>query len=726
MRRVREYFWKCLTVSGLLWGMFPLVYAQAVIGRIVNETGQGVMAANVWFQGLPGQGTLTDMSGSFSLPIPAVQPVDTLLAKYPGYALARIPLATGKLSDTLKITLMVQIRKLDEVSIVASTPVSGDFSVVTLRPLDIYLNPLAAADPLRALTSLSASTNTDESANPTLRGSASDLSRVVVNGVPIYQPVRNSQINGLGNFSLFNTEWLEAQYVYPSNPPLTYGNTSAGLVEIETREQFSTNSRQLSTSLASVGVSVAQCIQDKAWIQAYSNLQRSEAFIALNRANLPELRDFRTLDAGIHLFVPLGKRLTVKWLGYGITEGYRVQTQVYTHQGEATGSKQRTFHTAQIRYEVGKGYIMGHAGFDISQANYRFGNIRSDQQDARQYLSLAHKGFVGSRWRWQAGISWDHWRRQVADTGSQFYFALAPEAPTVAFDTVFHRPIAEAYAFGTFEPTNEWELSAGIRQNLRLAHQSDYLSFQGAAKYQPSRRHQYLLSAGRYHSYAVPSFLQQTQALIQASQIALDYQYERGNTLLRAAVFAKRELGPQTNGILPFLNWIQAYGLETSWEQALGPNWTLAFANVLVRQDIRFDPNGSTYRGVQDLPFFLKGSLQWGDRFWGNWNVSGLYRPGTWFNPIEGGQFVPEAGDYEPRFERIPHSQRLPDYLNISFGWSRIFPLETFQILGFLNINNLPNRLNPRDLWYNATYDHFQYAPYSRRNIYFGLIWQWE
>ena len=92
-----------------------------------------------------------------------------------------------------------------------------------------YTNPLAAGDALKAITILPSSTNTDETANPALRGSSADRTRIMFNGVPIYSPVRNSQLNGLGNFSLFNTEMIHNMYVYASNPPLTFGNTSAGL-----------------------------------------------------------------------------------------------------------------------------------------------------------------------------------------------------------------------------------------------------------------------------------------------------------------------------------------------------------------------------------------------------------------------------------------------------------------------------------------------------------------
>lgn len=54
----------------------------------------------------------------------------------------------------------------------------------------------------------------------------------MLNGVSIYKPVIASQLNNQGFFSLFNPEIINRQYVYASNPPLIYGNTSAGLVRV--------------------------------------------------------------------------------------------------------------------------------------------------------------------------------------------------------------------------------------------------------------------------------------------------------------------------------------------------------------------------------------------------------------------------------------------------------------------------------------------------------------
>ncbi|CEN38647.1 conserved hypothetical protein [Capnocytophaga canimorsus] len=177
-------------------------------------------------------------------------------------------------------------------------PISEKFAVKKLNSLDIYFNPAANADPLKAITTLPASTNTDESANPSLRGGSPDRSRVYLNGSPVLNPVRFSRNDGLGNFSLFNTELIDKQYVYSSNPPLNFGNSSAGLVEIETNTQKISEFTQVSLALSNIGLMRNQKLGKNNFTQIYANYQFSDAIIGLNRKSLDQLQHFSTFDLG--------------------------------------------------------------------------------------------------------------------------------------------------------------------------------------------------------------------------------------------------------------------------------------------------------------------------------------------------------------------------------------------------------------------------------------------
>ena len=134
-----------------------------------------------------------------------------------------------------------KINNLNEVILVSKDPISEKFAVEKLEKLDIYLNPSSKGDPLNAINTIPSSTNTEEGVNISLRGSSADKSKIYLNNVPIINPVRNSQLSSLGNFSIFNTELINKMYIYSSNPPLTYGNSTGGIVKINTKSPTEAN-----------------------------------------------------------------------------------------------------------------------------------------------------------------------------------------------------------------------------------------------------------------------------------------------------------------------------------------------------------------------------------------------------------------------------------------------------------------------------------------------------
>jgi len=267
-------------------------YSQSLLhGTVINKKGKSVFAANVYLKSDTNEGTITGFDGKFTLKISNTK--DTLIVSFIGFKTKEVPLASVTFNKPLMITLEKNAQSLDELIITAGYPISEKFSVVKMTKLDIYFNPVSQGDPLKAITILPASTTTNETANPSLRGSSADRSRVILNGVPIYKPVRASSLNNQGFFSLFNPEIIDKMYVYASNPPLTYGNTSAGLVQIQTTRNIKTNQLQLSTSLASTGFFLSQKIKkDVSFIQVYGNYQFSNAFVGIQKGYLPNIKEF--------------------------------------------------------------------------------------------------------------------------------------------------------------------------------------------------------------------------------------------------------------------------------------------------------------------------------------------------------------------------------------------------------------------------------------------------
>ncbi|MDR3143172.1 MAG: carboxypeptidase-like regulatory domain-containing protein [Tannerellaceae bacterium] len=248
-------------------------------GKIIDYQKNPIFAANIYLSNNLDKGATSDFIGNFVLDIEFSNMKDTLIVSFIGFEKKEIALESLDVSKQIIIRLKEDQTALSEIVVKANPSLSREFSIQNVSTLEIYSTPTSSGDALKMVTTLPASTNTSESANPELRGSSSDMSRVMLNDVPIYNPVRNSQISGMGNFSLLNTELIKELTIYASNPPLIYGNSTAGLVEIETTKELKNNQTQIAVSLANIGVLRSQRLNEKSFIQLYGNYQFSKPYI---------------------------------------------------------------------------------------------------------------------------------------------------------------------------------------------------------------------------------------------------------------------------------------------------------------------------------------------------------------------------------------------------------------------------------------------------------------
>ncbi|MEM6804710.1 MAG: TonB-dependent receptor [Bacteroidota bacterium] len=538
-------------------------------GRVWDSQKQAIFGANILLQKDKSQGAISDLQGRFELIISDKQ--DSLIISFIGFEEKKLGLEKVNFEEELNIYLKRKDFALESIEIYAQDPITEQFSTVKLEKMDIYLNPVAQGDPLKAITALPASTTIDESANPSLRGSAADRSRVVLNGVPIYNPVRASQLNNQGFFSIFNPEIIDKQYVYASNPPLTYGNSSAGLVEINTLNQLSLNQVQFSTGLSNLGVFLSRKIKEKrSFVQLYSNYQFSEAYIGLNKANIPRLRSFDTKDFGLHFFSKWGDVLSFSSMNYLIDEGYDFFTDMPSYSGLSISNQQRGFSVNRLQYRKNQMSLRLQQGLDISDARFDFGNIDSRGKNIRFYTSIDQKWIFGETFNLQYGLSYDYQREQNRDSVPEFFFAMAPDAPALQIIEGIQNQNLESYAQAKWELSDELKVNTGLRKNIKLAGQQSYLSYQGGIKYEPSLAHHFLLSAGKYHNYASPDFFQRDFRLQNSLQLALDYAWQRENTQIQAAVYYKEESADLAEDFFFVLDKTQTAGFEFSLSQSLG------------------------------------------------------------------------------------------------------------------------------------------------------------
>lgn len=100
--------------------------------------------------------------------------------------------------------------------------------------LEVRRLPGAMNDPVRALaTTPGVQTQSDVNARPFVRGGDADMTRVILNGIPLLQPYHTG-----GSFSLFNLSTLESVGMYRDAFPAEYPGALSGLLRLKARTRI--------------------------------------------------------------------------------------------------------------------------------------------------------------------------------------------------------------------------------------------------------------------------------------------------------------------------------------------------------------------------------------------------------------------------------------------------------------------------------------------------------
>lgn len=696
--------------------------AQSTLqGSVQDKSGTGVFAANVYCKARPTEGATTDFDGNFRLE--NVLPSDTLVVSFIGYQTRYLPLDGVSDWANLQVLLKENAQTLSEITVRAKSPISEQFAVTQLSSLDIYMNPIAQADPLKAITALPASTNADEGAAPSLRGSDPDRTRVMLNGVPIYKPVRASQLNNQGFFSLFNPEIIGRQYVYASNPPLTYGNTSAGLVEINTTQKLEENSVQLSTTLASTGVFMSQKLGKKSFVQAYGNLQFSDAFVGIQPNALEAINRFLTKDAGLNFHTKLGEKTTFNSFTYAIDENSDIGVEILTYRDAFVSSNRRIFSVNTLTHLTENGAFYLRSGINRSKESSQFGALDSNTRTRELYSSLDYKHFLGENASVQMGLAHNFRAHQFRDSIPTYYYAWGTDAPSFFNENDIQQHDWQAYAYGNWDISETWAASAGLRSNMPTEEQAYFLSAQAGLRFKPNYKHQFLLSGGQYHNYSTPGFFGQEYQLLQSQQIALDWSYEYQKTRLQAAIYYKNETGNRLLSDFTRSNGVRTFGVEAFLEQELTKYLRLSLSNSFVRQ--RQIQDGNTYRGAQDFAYFVKAALSYNHPRLFSASAIFVTRPGIAYTSVVGSRYQADLDFYEPTFSPVLYDSSFNAYRRLDISISRYWRFRRSALIPFASITNVFNIQNQREALHSRDYSEVRFDTYQNRTIFFGLVWEW-
>lgn len=690
-------------------------------GRLVSENQQSIIGVNVFVQGREREAVSSNVDGRFALLVRDPHPTDRVVFAYPFDGGLSASFSVAELQrQTEPIVLRKKNEVLQEVVVGGKRPIAYPFTRMALEPMDIYAIPLAQGDPLRAIAALPYGTNTDESANVSLRGSSPDRSVVILNGTPIHRPVRNSAVNGMGTFSLFDAQIVGREYIYPSAPPLTYGNSSAGLVEIETKHKLDQSQHSLSISLANVGFFTSEQIRRKQFVQLYGNAQFGDLLLPLHRASLGWLRTFYNQNLGGNWHAELSPRLSVNVFAYGIRESMQADIPFANHVGLQKADGRRFFSVVNLRYSVAGIQLSVNGRTDLNRNIYSYGNVYRDLRTQNHYISAQ----LRHTWRnnhLQAGFTHELPIYTAHDTIPVMY-AYRPEDPSQPRQLSLRNPIYEYYAFDRYEFLPEkFMLSVGVRKNWPASGQPSYTSAQVLVKYVFEKYHSVNTHYGYYNNFADPGLYAQTYRLLRARQANIDYEYKKENYRLSVSVFYKKEFGREGDESFA-VNAQNMYGVEVGTNIPIRKRlvWNLSYSYL--RQRLLIGQN--QYKGVNDFPYFVRTFLSYNSRLWGSASLSYVCRPGVYYTPIQ--LFTdPETHQMFAHFSDQINSIRLNSYQNLSVQYTYVLGLnrKPANFIFFVNLTNVLNRKHQVHPYYSGDFSRLiSYFHLPQFVFYTGVI----
>ena len=682
-------------------------------GRIIDgNTNQPLPGTNVFVKNDILKGTITNLDGFFSLELNHQNMKDSLIVSFVGFEEKIIPISSVQ-NNLNEISIYPKAHDIEETVIKARRIISEEFTIEKIEQMDIYTNPLSKADPLLAVNGMASSTTTDESANISLRGSSPAETGIFFNDVPVYDAVRFSQINGIGTFSIFNTSVVDQMHVFPSNPPIEYGNSTSGLVSIHSSDEIPENTyHSFMASLASFGIYSSDKLNKKNGLSVFSNYQPSKIFIKMNEKAMEDLKDFSTVDLGLHYLHEFNNSTSLKIFNYANIERFEFALRHPSYNGYFIQEKKRDFLIGNFSKRFSSSELSLNSGVSFSNEKYNYGNTDIDLTKNDLYFSANYYYFF-DKLSLKTGIAYDERKNDLNGQFSIFEYAIAPEHPSITVKATDKVPVIEGFAYTKYKFNNHLVIGAGVRKNLPDKDQQDYLSYQVNINYSINGMHSFNISGGKYNKYCIPNAEIHNQFFISNNQLSFDYEFNLGVLEVNSAIFYKySDTDGKNEEILGGEIFTRIYISDKLEAQA-----SYTYLNAIVSE------NDIDYPSVYDLDFFIRGSLKY--TVGSNFDISAIYlaRQGDYYIPVISGEFDHNIDLYYPVYDNLENQLRKPYYAKLDLSLSKLYGItDNIGLILFANISNVLNRKNIREINYNYNYSDTFNEYYSLRTIYIGGI----
>ena len=694
---------------------------QLVInGKIVDNLSIPLSGVEVFLSDYK-NGTVTNTEGEFIFELSKNNNNDTIVINSIGYIKKQFIVKEILKKVPLLIVLEKEIESLNEVSLVFNKNIFSEFSSHEMSQIEIFTNASSNGDVLNSLQNMSVSTNTEESARLNLRGSNYIRNRVYFNNVPLYRVTKGGHLdNSIASFSIFNTSVVKKIKVYGSTPPISFTNTSGGVINVLSKEQGK-NLLNISLTFAGSGLFFSKTINKDSYIQVFSNYTDLSFLKSLNKESLQTIDEYNNFDFGVNTKLKFNENIDFKILSQYTGEYGDYSSNILGFYGKYKNTSNRSVNVLNMILKNKKDQFIFNNGLTYSDSSSRYGNLNLIQKDLFLYTGLVWKKYISSKIRFELGFDSEHIHSTQKGTVPLLYYSYFPNSPTQKINSVSKLNYLDVKSYFLFKVNKQLSFGIGYKENLYLNINNSHLNgYQINSRYL-NNNHKFSLGYGKYYSFNIVNLFNDKLDILTSNQLTFQYNYYSSFIDFGVVGFAKNEKG---NSSLLFNNGSlennDIFGFEIEFKKNLGKGIQLKISNIYLNSKIDF--NKEQFNNYNNLDFFLKAniSIELGKNL--SSNLSWSSRPGLLYTPIEYITYNEANSIYEPHFSSRIYSESYNNYNILNINFTKQFKYSNMSSIFFVGINNLLNTKNQRNLIYNSDFTIKDYEYYSRRTIFAGVV----
>ncbi len=710
-----------------------------ISGCVKDDNGIPLESVNVQIVGT-NDGDATDTQGKFIFKTTTVGK-NILRASLIGYDPVNLSvMMTQSDSITFNIVMNESLVMLKDVIVAGDAYTTGDEpKALTLRSLEVFTTPGAAADIFRAIQTFPGVTTVDEGSGLFVRGGDVSETTILLDQATVVHPYKFESPTG-GFFGTIPPFLVGGTFFSSGGFSARYGNALSGVLAMESLNMPSKLSSTIGIGLAAGSLSAnIPIVPNTFGIRISGNKSFTDVMLRLNgfRGKFTVPPD--GFDSNISLIWKYSPATQIKFFNFVNKDRVGVRVDEPSFSGLYESEETNWFQNLQWSSITERWLLKGSLSLNRFITDQKLGSLNLKPADNTYKARFDAEANLDNDHRLSFGVESEKMINRYEGTVPQNPLVLDPQGSVYNLNENYNAVRIGAYSEIESALSKRVMIDVGVRSDYYNLSKETIIDPRASLRYNFSKEIHAQASWGIYHQFAEPYLYNQVNGNPQLSaQLARHltagmeysaellmcrievYQKVYSNLVLRSSATNYANLGDGTaSGLDIFLK----YGGFLRTPVSGWVSYSYLYSHRLQARDIVenivYEEAPSPFDITHNLTIVGKVQLI---QFL-NLGITFKYATGRPFTPIVGA--IKTAGaDYYVPVQGPVNSERLPDFIRLDISLGYFLPFgDSNSATFYLAVSNLLDYNNPVDYEYSADYSqrHLRTTDY-RRFVYFGAV----